>query len=191
MGFHAPARTLVHDPARQVTSCGPEGAVDGRLAEGQAGGVRAAQQSVEHVDEVGEHTADARPGVATQRHDAALVGLWMAVNPVFGKPAHDRAWSTRAALGEEQWIAERPMGAAMAVDLAATIALLSAMFAAHQHRAVPAAAATVMTMGLLVTYGGTRPGPWVAIGFTWLDVVLDRSRGADPSRTQATVSSMA
>lgn len=33
--------------------------------------------------------------------DAALVGVWMAVNPVvFGKPAHDQAWSTRAALGE-------------------------------------------------------------------------------------------
>jgi hypothetical protein len=87
--------------------------------------------------------------------DAALVGLWMAVNPlVFGKPAHDRAWSTRAALGEEQWIVERPMDAAMAIDLAATAALLAAMFAAHQRRAVPAAAATVMTMGLLMTYWG-------------------------------------
>ena len=33
--------------------------------------------------------------------DGALVGVWMAVNPVvFGKPAHDQAWSTRAALGE-------------------------------------------------------------------------------------------
>ena len=85
--------------------------------------------------------------------DAALVGIWMAVNPVvFGKPAHARAWSTRAALGEEQWIAERPMDAAMAVDLAATAALLAAMFAAHQRRAVPAAVATVMTMGLLMTY---------------------------------------
>lgn len=85
--------------------------------------------------------------------DAALVGLWMAVNPVvFGRPADDRAWSTRAALGEEQWIAARPMDAAMAVDLAATAALLAAMFAAHQRRAVPAAAATVMTMGLLMTY---------------------------------------
>ena len=41
-------------------------AVDGGLAEGPAGGVRAAQQSVERVDEVGERTADARPGVATQ-----------------------------------------------------------------------------------------------------------------------------
>ena len=35
--------------------------------------------------------------------DAALVGAWMALNPVvFGKPAHERAWATRAVLGEEQ-----------------------------------------------------------------------------------------
>ena len=47
----------------------------------------------------------------------------MAVNPVvFGKPAHERAWATRAVLGEEQWIAERPMDTAMAVDVAATAA---------------------------------------------------------------------
>lgn len=85
--------------------------------------------------------------------DAALVGLWMAVNPVvFGQPAHDRAWATRAALGEEQWIAERPMDAAMAVDLAATAALLAAIVAAHQRRAVPAAAATALEMGLLMAY---------------------------------------
>jgi hypothetical protein len=87
------------------------------------------------------------------RRDAVLVGLWMTVNPVvFGTPAHDRAWSTRAALGEEQWIAERPMDAAMAVDLAATAALLAAMSAARQRRAVPAAAATALTMGLLMAY---------------------------------------
>ncbi len=85
--------------------------------------------------------------------DAALVGLWMAVNPVvFGKPAHDRGWATRAALGEEQWIAERPMDAAMAVDLAATAALLAAIAAAHQRRAVPAAAATALEMGMLMAY---------------------------------------
>ena len=55
--------------------------------------------------------------------DAALVGVWMAVNPmVFGKPAHERAWATRAVLGEEQWIEDRPMDAAMAVNVGASVA---------------------------------------------------------------------
>jgi hypothetical protein len=85
--------------------------------------------------------------------DAALVGVWMAVNPVmFGKPAHERAWATRAVLGEEQWIAERPMDTAMAVDVAATVAGLLAMVAAHRRRALPAAAATALEMGLLMAY---------------------------------------
>ena len=54
----------------------------------------------------GQRTADARPGVATQLARRRVVGVWMAVNPVvFGKPAHERAWATRAVLGEEQWIA--------------------------------------------------------------------------------------
>ncbi|MBB3037103.1 DUF6653 family protein [Hoyosella altamirensis] len=85
--------------------------------------------------------------------DAALVGAWMAINPVvFSKPAHDRAWSTRAILGEELWIEERPMDAAMAVDAAATAAGITAMIAAHRHRTVPAAAATAAMMGLLMVY---------------------------------------
>ena len=59
--------------------------------------------------------------------DAALVGVWMAVNPmVFGKPAHERAWATRAVLGEEQWIQDRPMDAAMAVNVGASVAGLGA-----------------------------------------------------------------
>ena len=132
---------------------GPEGAVDGGLAEGQAGGVRAAQQSVERVDEVGERTADARPGVATQlarrragrRMDGGQPGRAR-------QPAHERAWATRAVLGEEQWIAERPMDTAMAVDVAATAAGLVAMVAARRRRAMPAAAATALEMGLLLAY---------------------------------------
>jgi hypothetical protein len=85
--------------------------------------------------------------------DAALVGAWMLVNPVvFGPPVHDRAWATRAVLGEEHWIAERPRDLALAVDVAATAAGLAAMTAAHQHRARPAAAATVVELGLLMAY---------------------------------------
>jgi hypothetical protein len=85
--------------------------------------------------------------------DAALVGVWMAVNPVvFGKPSHDRAWATRAVLGEEQWIAQRPMDAAVAVEVAATAAGLAAMVAARRRRALPAAAATAVEMGLLMAY---------------------------------------
>jgi hypothetical protein len=77
----------------------------------------------------------------------------MAVNPViFGRPAHDRAWATRAVLGEEQWIAERPMDTAMAVNIAATVAGLVAMVAARRRRAMPAAAATAVEMGLLMAY---------------------------------------
>jgi hypothetical protein len=87
------------------------------------------------------------------RRDGVLVGVWMAVNPVvFGRPAHERAWATRAILGEEQWIAERPMDLAMAVDVAATAAGLVAVGAARQRRAKPAAIATALEMGLLLVY---------------------------------------
>lgn len=40
----------------------------------------------------------------------------------------------------------------MAVNVAATAALLGALVAAHQRRAVPAAAATALEMGLLMAY---------------------------------------
>jgi hypothetical protein len=77
----------------------------------------------------------------------------MVVNPVvFGKPAHERAWATRAVLGEEQWIAVRPMDVAMAVDVAATAAGVAALVAARRRRAMPAAAATALEMALLMAY---------------------------------------
>jgi hypothetical protein len=44
------------------------------------------------------------------------------------------------------------MDTAMAVNVAATLALLVAMVAAHRRRAVPAAAATALEMGLLMAY---------------------------------------
>jgi hypothetical protein len=84
---------------------------------------------------------------------AAIVGAWMAANPVvFPRPANDHAWSTRAVLGEELWIAERPRDAAMAVDAAATLAGVTALIAARRHRAAPAAGATSVVMGLLLVY---------------------------------------
>ncbi len=93
------------------------------------------------------------PAWRRSRRDAALVGLWMAVNPVvFRKPADDRAWATRVALGEEQWIDERPMDTAMAVNVAATAALLAAMVAAYQRRGVVAVAAIALEMVLLMVY---------------------------------------
>jgi hypothetical protein len=71
---------------------------------------------------------------------------------MFDKPAHERAWATRAVLGEEQWIAERPLDTAMPVDIAATAAALVAVVATRRHRAMPAAAATALEMGLLMAY---------------------------------------
>ena len=85
--------------------------------------------------------------------DAALVGVWIA-RPRDLRSAHDRAWVTRAVLGEEQWIAERPMDTAMAVNIAATVAGLVAMVAARRRRVMPAAAATALEMGLLMAYWG-------------------------------------
>ena len=84
---------------------------------------------------------------------AAILGAWMVANPViFPRPADEQAWSTRAVLGEELWIRERPRDAAMAVDAAATLTGITALIAARRHRAAPAAGATAVTMGLVLVY---------------------------------------
>jgi uncharacterized protein DUF6653 len=84
---------------------------------------------------------------------AVLVALWLAVNPfVFGKPADERAWSTRAMLGEELWIARRPRDAAMLVSAVTSTAALSAILAARRHRPLPAAVATAAQMALTLVY---------------------------------------
>jgi hypothetical protein len=82
-----------------------------------------------------------------------LIALWLAVNPfVFGKPAHERAWSTRAMLGEELWISRRPRDAAMFVGAVTSVAALSAVIAARRHRLLPAMVATAVQMALTVVY---------------------------------------
>jgi hypothetical protein len=88
-----------------------------------------------------------------QRSHAAWIALWLTVNPViFGKPAHHRAWSTRAMLGEELWISRRPRDAAMAVSAAASATAVGAMIAARRHRLRPALIAIGVQMALTLVY---------------------------------------
>jgi hypothetical protein len=84
---------------------------------------------------------------------AALIALWLALNPfVFGKPAHERAWSTRAMLGEELWISRRPRDAAMLVSAVTSVAALTALVAARRRRLFPAVIATAVQMVLTLVY---------------------------------------
>lgn len=84
---------------------------------------------------------------------AALIGSWLAVNPfVFGKPAHERAWSTRAMLGEELWITRRPRDAAIAVSALTSAVSLGAIVAARRRRLIPAATATAVQMAMTLVY---------------------------------------
>jgi hypothetical protein len=84
---------------------------------------------------------------------AVLIALWLAVNPfVFGRPPHERAWSTRAMLGEELWISRRPRDAAMFVSAVTSAAALSALVAARRHRLIPAVIATAVQMALTLVY---------------------------------------
>jgi hypothetical protein len=93
------------------------------------------------------------PAWTRQWSHAALIAVWFIVNPfVFGRPAHQRAWSTRAMLGEELWVSRRPRDAAMVVSAAASAAALCAVVAARRRRPVPAALATAVQMALTLVY---------------------------------------
>ncbi|TCP51857.1 hypothetical protein EV191_10621 [Tamaricihabitans halophyticus] len=86
------------------------------------------------------------------RH-AIPVAAWLVANPViFPPPADDRAWSTRAMLGEREWIAERPTDTALAINLAASAAGLAGVLAARKRRAAPTALAVAAQLGLQLGY---------------------------------------
>ncbi|WP_238580801.1 hypothetical protein [Streptomonospora alba] len=55
-------------------------------------------------------------------------------------------------LGEEQWIADRPRDAALAVQAAGSAAMVAALVAAYRRRPAAAVAATAATMGLTMVY---------------------------------------
>jgi hypothetical protein len=88
-----------------------------------------------------------------RRSHAVWLALWLAVNPfVFGKPSQQRAWSTRAMLGEELWISRRPRDAATVVSGLTSAAVVVAVVAARRHRLLPAAIATALQMSLTLIY---------------------------------------
>ncbi len=84
---------------------------------------------------------------------ASLVGGWLLLNPiVFPKPVDDSAWATRAMLGEEIWIAERPIDRAMAVGMAASAFGIGGVLGALKRRLLPSALCTVAEVALLLVY---------------------------------------
>ena len=85
--------------------------------------------------------------------DAAWISAWFALNPViFGEPADQAGWSTRAMLGEEQWITTRPRDAALAVNLAGSAATALALVSARRRRLAPTVIATAVAMALTMGY---------------------------------------
>jgi hypothetical protein len=84
---------------------------------------------------------------------ASLVGAWLLLNPVvFPEPKDDSAWATRAMLGEEMWIAERPLDRAMAVNAAASAFGIGGVLASLKRRPLPTALCTVSEVALLLLY---------------------------------------
>lgn len=85
--------------------------------------------------------------------DAAWVAVWFALNPViFAAPADRSAWSTRAMLGEEQWVVARPRDAALLVNLAGSVATAAALRSARRRQLLPTVIATAIAMALTMGY---------------------------------------
>jgi hypothetical protein len=83
----------------------------------------------------------------------AIVGVWLIANPiVFPEPKDDKAWATRAMLGEEMWIVERPLDRAMALSVGATACNLGGVWGAYKRLLLPTVVCTVGQVGLLLAY---------------------------------------
>lgn len=75
------------------------------------------------------------------------------MNPViFPEPAGPPVWATKAILGEELWLTDHPRDVAVAVDAAATGAVLVGLFGAWHRRPITAAVGTGAAMVLLLGY---------------------------------------
>jgi hypothetical protein len=88
-----------------------------------------------------------------RRSHAALVACWLAVNPVlFPRPADDRAWATRAMLGEERWILDRPRDVSMVISTVTSATAVAGLVAARRHHLRTAVVATGIQMALTLIY---------------------------------------
>ncbi len=88
-----------------------------------------------------------------RRRHAALVAGWLAVNPVlFPKPADNRAWATRAILGEERWILDRPHDGSMVISAVTSAVAVCALIAARRHHLRGAIVAAGAQMALTLAY---------------------------------------
>jgi hypothetical protein len=84
---------------------------------------------------------------------AILIHGWLIANAIaFPEPKNDRAWATRAMLGEEMWIAKRPLDRAMAFSVGATAFGLGGVWGAYKQRLLPTAICTVGQVALLLAY---------------------------------------
>lgn len=81
---------------------------------------------------------------------SGLVGVWFAVNPVMTpEPPDQRAFATRAMLGEEVWAADPGQDPALiGLNGAGTVLLTAAVVAAWRRRALPAALGTAGSMAV-------------------------------------------
>jgi hypothetical protein len=88
-----------------------------------------------------------------RRGHAVLIGAWLLVNPVvFPKPADDRAWASRAMLGEELWIVDRPRDGSVVVSAITSLVAIFAMLAARRHRVLATVVTTAVQMALTLVY---------------------------------------
>jgi hypothetical protein len=88
-----------------------------------------------------------------RRSHAVLAAGWFLVNPVlFPEPADERAWATRAMLGEERWTVERPRDLSMVLSGITSAAAIVALVAARRHHLRVAAIAAVSQMALTLVY---------------------------------------
>ena len=82
-----------------------------------------------------------------------ILGVWLIANPVvFPEPKDDKAWATRAMLGEEMWIAKRPLDRAMALNVGASALGLYGVWGAYKRRRLPTAVCIVGEVALLLAY---------------------------------------